>query len=62
MTYHEASGPYTACSIGGDLESPNAVFEAWHQREQLAVNLPTLEAAREVCRQHAITLRNRAAA
>lgn len=53
MTYHESSGPYTACSIGGDFDSPDAVFEAWHGKENLEVNLPTAEAAREVCRAHA---------
>lgn len=53
MTYHERSGAYTVCSIGGDFDSPDAAFESWHGKENLAVNLPTTEAAREVCRAHA---------
>jgi hypothetical protein len=53
MKYHERSGPYIVCSIGGAFDSPDAVYEAWHGKENLAVNLPTAEAAREVCRAHA---------
>jgi hypothetical protein len=53
MKYFETSGPYTVCSIGGDFDSHDAVFEAWHGKENLDVNLPTTEAAREVCRAHA---------
>lgn len=53
MKYHETSGGYTVSSIGGDFDSPDAVFEAYFGRENLDVNLPTAEAAREVCRAHA---------
>lgn len=52
MTYFEKSGPFTVCSIGGDFDSLDALFEAWRGKEQLEVNLPTAEAAREVCRAH----------
>jgi hypothetical protein len=57
MKYHETSGPYTVSSIGGAFDSPEAVYEAWHGKENLDVNLPTAEAAREVCRAHAKALR-----
>lgn len=53
MTYFEKSGGYTVCSIGGAFDSPEAVYEAYYGKENLAVNLPTAEAAREVCRAHA---------
>lgn len=53
MKYHETSGPYSVCSIGGGFGSPEAVYEAWYAKENLAVNLPTAEAACEVCREHA---------
>lgn len=53
MTYHEISGAYTVCAIGGDFDSPDAVFEAWRGKEQLDVNLASAEAAREACRAHA---------
>lgn len=54
MTYSEKSGAYTVCSIGGPFGSPDAVYEAYFGKENLDVNLPTAEAAREVCRQHAM--------
>lgn len=49
--YHEASacGRYTVCAIGPQPYR----FEAWHEREQLAVNLSAAERAREICREHA---------
>lgn len=53
MKYYEKSGGYTVCSIGGDFDSPEAVYEAWYGKENLNVNLPTAEAARDVCRVHA---------
>lgn len=57
MKYHEKSGSYTVSSIGGDFDSPDAVFEASYGKENLDVNLPTAEAAREVCRAHAKALK-----
>lgn len=54
MKYHETSGQYTICSIGGDFDSPDAVFEAYYGKEELEINLPNAEAAREVCRKHAM--------
>lgn len=53
MTHFESSGEYTICSIGGAFGDPNAVYEAYFGKENLEVNLPTAEAAREVCRAHA---------
>lgn len=60
MNYHETSGPYTICAIGGEFDSPESVYEAWHGKENLDVNLPTAEAAREVCRAHAKALKEAA--
>lgn len=57
MTYFERSGAYTVCSIGGHFGHPNAVYEWWFGREQMDVNLPTAEAAREACRAHAMAQR-----
>lgn len=51
--YSEKSGPYTVCSIGGPFGHPDAVYEWWFGREQMDVNLPSAEAAREACRAHA---------
>lgn len=53
MTYFERSGDYTVCSIGGPFGSPEAVYEASHLKENIGVNLPSAEVAREVCRVHA---------
>lgn len=46
--YHEASdcGRYTVCAIG---PKPYR-FESWRGKENLAVNLDSAAAAREVCR------------
>ena len=45
--YHEVSEDrqYTVCWVSGK-------YEAWHLREQMAVNLETAEEAREICRIH----------
>lgn len=53
MTNFEKSGLYTVCSIGGPFGHPDAVYEAYFGKENLEVNLPSAEAAREVCRAHA---------
>jgi hypothetical protein len=55
--YFETSGPYTVCSIGGAFGSAEAVYEAWYGKENLEVNLPTSEAARDMCRAHAKQLK-----
>lgn len=61
MTYFEKSGPYTVCSIGGHFDDPQAKYEAWFRgSEQLDVNLPSAEAAREVCRAHAKAMKEAA--
>lgn len=60
MTYFEKSGPYTVCSIGGPFGSREAVYEAYFGKENLEVNLPSADAAREVCRSHAKALKEAA--
>lgn len=45
--YHQVSddGQYTVCWVSGK-------YEAWHLKEQLAVNRETAEEARNICRAH----------